>query len=337
MHEFVFTGTPQKRAARRQDARHRQAADRLRLPPADGLLPAGRRGALMIEPTETETKRDARRASSTRCCRSPARPTTIPSSCAARRTSRRSAASTRPRGAPPGAPAAPLGPRTIDTGDTVELGVHQATLPHNVKSTSANWLDSTARSRPRRSCAVHVHRTGHVHVPVPGPPDQHDRLGHRRGRRARAREGPRLLAHGRLPPRLDPGRHRDAQRGRRGQRLCGHRHGLRCSSPPPTWRSSTSSSSCQPRVTCSTTRSRPPSSATSRPAAATSASTPRRTPSTAGPGTASMLGGYFRNHPAGSRRRPPRRHQRTALHQASRPRGRGSTSGTTSSRRSTRW
>ncbi len=43
------------RTIRRHHARHRQAPARLRLPPADDLLPADRAGAMMIEPTETET------------------------------------------------------------------------------------------------------------------------------------------------------------------------------------------------------------------------------------------------------------------------------------------
>ena len=46
MHEFVLSGAAAKRELRGEDARRRQAAARLRLPPADHLLPAaGRRGA----------------------------------------------------------------------------------------------------------------------------------------------------------------------------------------------------------------------------------------------------------------------------------------------------
>ena len=46
MHEFVLSGTPMKTRARAHDPRPRQAPARLRLPPADRLLPAaGRRGA----------------------------------------------------------------------------------------------------------------------------------------------------------------------------------------------------------------------------------------------------------------------------------------------------
>ncbi len=45
LHEVVFSGSRQRRAARRAHLRHRQAADRLRLPPADGVLPAHRRGS----------------------------------------------------------------------------------------------------------------------------------------------------------------------------------------------------------------------------------------------------------------------------------------------------
>ena len=72
-------------------------------------------------------------------------------------------------------------------------------------------------------------------------------------------------------------------------------------SPTPTSRSTRSSSSCPPPVTCSTPTSRPRSSATSRPAAATPASTPRPTPSTTGPGTASSsapTSPTTRGHPA---------------------------------------
>ena len=43
MHEFVLSGSRQKREQRCAHARHRQAAARLRLPPADRLLPADRR------------------------------------------------------------------------------------------------------------------------------------------------------------------------------------------------------------------------------------------------------------------------------------------------------
>ncbi len=46
MHEFVLSATPAKRQLGVRGARHRQAPARLRLPPADDLLPAaGRRGA----------------------------------------------------------------------------------------------------------------------------------------------------------------------------------------------------------------------------------------------------------------------------------------------------
>ena len=46
MHEFVLSGGPMKRELGDQDARPRQAPARLRLSPADGVLPAaGRRGA----------------------------------------------------------------------------------------------------------------------------------------------------------------------------------------------------------------------------------------------------------------------------------------------------
>ena len=43
MHEFVLSGAPAKRELRGEDARHRQAPARLRLSPADDLLPAARR------------------------------------------------------------------------------------------------------------------------------------------------------------------------------------------------------------------------------------------------------------------------------------------------------
>ena len=53
----VFTDSELEKRDRRQDARRRQAAHRLRLSPADRVLPARRaRARMMIEPTETESK-----------------------------------------------------------------------------------------------------------------------------------------------------------------------------------------------------------------------------------------------------------------------------------------
>ena len=54
-HEFVASAAAIKAAHRRAHLRHRQAAHRPRLPPADHLLPAHRRRGLLIEPTETES------------------------------------------------------------------------------------------------------------------------------------------------------------------------------------------------------------------------------------------------------------------------------------------
>ena len=54
-HEFVASATGDQEADRRPDARHRQAPDRLRLPPADDLLPADVDEGMLIEPTETES------------------------------------------------------------------------------------------------------------------------------------------------------------------------------------------------------------------------------------------------------------------------------------------
>ena len=97
MHEFVLSGAPAKRELGVEDARRRQAAARLRLPPADDLLPAaGRRGADgradrdrdpgVARPARRRVRRDPRRGR--------AGPRDPPRT---RPTRRRCAASTRPR------------------------------------------------------------------------------------------------------------------------------------------------------------------------------------------------------------------------------------------------
>ena len=99
----------------------------------------------------------------------------------------------------------------------------------------------------------------------------------------------RLLQDDGLPPRLDPGGHRRDQEARSRtttSRSTRPRTRPR-SSPTPSWPTTTPWSSSRPRATRSTTPSRRRSSATSAVAAATWASTPRPTPSTRGPGTAS--------------------------------------------------
>ena len=60
-HEFVASAAGDQEADRRPDARHRQAADRLRLPPADDLLPADRRGGDADRADRDRVGRDARR------------------------------------------------------------------------------------------------------------------------------------------------------------------------------------------------------------------------------------------------------------------------------------
>ena len=60
-HEFVASAAGDQEADRRPDARHRQAADRLRLPPADDLLPADGRGGDADRADRDRVGRDARR------------------------------------------------------------------------------------------------------------------------------------------------------------------------------------------------------------------------------------------------------------------------------------
>ena len=60
-HEFVASAADDQEADRRPDARHRQAADRPRLPPADDLLPADRRGGDADRADRDRVGRDARR------------------------------------------------------------------------------------------------------------------------------------------------------------------------------------------------------------------------------------------------------------------------------------
>ena len=61
MHEFVLSGGPMKKRAEDQDARPRQAAARLRLPPADRVLPAARRRGADGRADRDRDARDARR------------------------------------------------------------------------------------------------------------------------------------------------------------------------------------------------------------------------------------------------------------------------------------
>ena len=61
MHEFVLSGAPMKRELEDQDARHRQAAARLRLSPADRLLPAARRRGAPDRADRDRDEGDARR------------------------------------------------------------------------------------------------------------------------------------------------------------------------------------------------------------------------------------------------------------------------------------
>ncbi len=96
MHEFVLSGAPMKKAARPADPRPRQAAAGLRLPPADGLLPARRRRGAHDRAHGDGDQGDARRLRRGDRGRSSPRPPRIPRSPATRRTRRPSGASTRP-------------------------------------------------------------------------------------------------------------------------------------------------------------------------------------------------------------------------------------------------
>ena len=60
-HEFVASASRDQEADRRPDARHREAPDRPRLPPADDLLPADRRGGDADRADRDRVGRDARR------------------------------------------------------------------------------------------------------------------------------------------------------------------------------------------------------------------------------------------------------------------------------------
>ena len=96
MHEFVLSGAPTKRelGVKTLDLAKRMLD--FGYHPPTVYFPLLVDEALLVEPTETETQGDARRASPTRSPRSCARPPRTPRSRATRRTPRRSAASTRP-------------------------------------------------------------------------------------------------------------------------------------------------------------------------------------------------------------------------------------------------
>ncbi len=111
----------------------------------------------------------------------------------------------------------------------------------------------------------------------------------------------------------------------------------RACSTRPRWPTTTRSSSCRPRAIRSTPRSRRRSRTTSRAAVATWVSTRRPTPSTSGASTAVW---WARTSATTRPARPPRRSgsrtRITTRRRVSRTRGAAWTSGTTTSRRSTR-
>ncbi len=82
MHEFVLSGAAAKRDLGVTHSRHRQAAARLRLSPADDLLPAARRRGAHGRADGDRDARGARRRSPTRSSRSWPRPRRIRRSCA---------------------------------------------------------------------------------------------------------------------------------------------------------------------------------------------------------------------------------------------------------------
>ena len=86
MHEFVLSARALKKEHGDQRARRREAADRLRLPPADGLLPARRPGGADDRADGDRGEGDARRVRRRDAARSRARPRASPSCCATRRT-----------------------------------------------------------------------------------------------------------------------------------------------------------------------------------------------------------------------------------------------------------
>ena len=144
MHEFVLSGEPGQARAGGEDARHRQAPARLRLPPADGLLPAaGRRGADGRADRDRDA-RVARRASPRRSTRSSPRP----------RRTRRSLTqrALHDAGAPPRRGAAQ--PQARSSASRSELGKGSDPFPKTRSSRAARRARSGSGARPGRARAL---------------------------------------------------------------------------------------------------------------------------------------------------------------------------------------
>ena len=77
-HEFVASAASHQEGDRRPDARHRQAPHRLRLPPADDLLPADRRRGRCSSNRRRPSRSRRSTPSRTRSSRSPRRRATTP-------------------------------------------------------------------------------------------------------------------------------------------------------------------------------------------------------------------------------------------------------------------
>ena len=223
---------------------------------------------------------------------------------------------------------------TIEVGDTVRWEFDQAARPTR-SSRRARTGPAIDGIRGPNGAPINadVHHGRHLQLPVRRP-QRHDRHDHRRGPDARPRA--RVLQDRRLPPRLDPAGHRGDPGARHGQRLRGRRHrGRRRSSRTPTSRTFDvvvfMSTTGEVLNDAQQTAFENYIKAGGGFAGVHAASDTEYT----WPWFGELVGGYFRNHPAGT---PPRRStSRTATsppRPASRRAGRARTSGTTSSTRS---